>query len=118
MQSQTTDNNALPHRYRNLLPLTGLTISQISTLYALARHHRPPTAGRPQALPLAVRVLLVLIHPRTNPTTRALAAPFHTSQSAVDRIIHHLIPPLAESLTPDPDGHGAVDYRRHPHPDA
>jgi hypothetical protein len=28
MQSQTTDNNALPHQYRNLLPLTGLTISQ------------------------------------------------------------------------------------------
>ncbi len=41
---------------------------------------------------LPVRVLLVLIHLRTNLTTRALAALFTTSQSGVDRIIHHLTP--------------------------
>jgi hypothetical protein len=39
-----------------------------------------------------VRVLLALTHLRTNPTTRALAALFTTSQSTVDRIIHHLVP--------------------------
>jgi hypothetical protein len=48
-------------------------------------------------------VLLVLIHLRTNLTTRALAALFHTSQSAVDRIIHHLVPVLARALRPAPD---------------
>jgi hypothetical protein len=41
-------------------------------------------------MPLSVRLLLVLIHLRTNLTTRALAALFHTSQSSVDRIIHDL----------------------------
>jgi hypothetical protein len=53
-------------------------------------------------LPLPVRVLPVLIHPRTNLTTRALAALFHTSQS-VDRIVHHLVPVLARALRPAPD---------------
>jgi hypothetical protein len=48
-------------------------------------------------------VLLVLIHLRTNLTTRALATLFDTSQSAVDRIIHHLVPVLARTLRPDPD---------------
>jgi hypothetical protein len=45
----------------------------------------------------------VLIHLRTNLTTRALAALFHTSQSAVDRTIHHLVPVLAHALRPAPD---------------
>jgi hypothetical protein len=40
-------------------------------------------------------VLLVLIHLPTNLTTRALAALLVTRQSAVDRIIHHLVPVLA-----------------------
>jgi Transposase DDE domain/Helix-turn-helix of DDE superfamily endonuclease len=48
-------------------------------------------------------VLLVLIHLPTNLTTRALAALFDTSQSAVDRIIRHLVPVLARTLRPDPD---------------
>jgi hypothetical protein len=48
-------------------------------------------------------MLLVLIHVRTNLTTRALAALFHTSQSTVDRIIHHLVPILADVLQPAPD---------------
>jgi hypothetical protein len=46
-------------------------------------------------------VLLVLIHLRTNLTTRALAALFHTSQSTVHRIIGHLVPVLAQPLQPD-----------------
>jgi Helix-turn-helix of DDE superfamily endonuclease len=69
-------------------------------------------AGQPTAiasaqatlgLPLPVRVLLVLIHLRTNLTTRALAALFDTSQSAVDRVLHHLVPMLARALRPIPD---------------
>jgi hypothetical protein len=54
-------------------------------------------------LPLSVRLLLVLIHLRTNLITRALAAIFGTSQSTVDRIIHHLVPALARALRPAPD---------------
>jgi hypothetical protein len=50
-------------------------------------------------------VLLVLIHMRTNLTTRALAALFDTSQSSVDRTIRYLVPVLAHSLTPRPDDH-------------
>ena len=51
-------------------------------------------------------VLLVLIHLRTNLTTQALAALFHTSQSAVDPILHHLVPVSAQTLQPDPDATG------------
>ena len=49
---------------------------------------------------MPVTVLLVLIHLRTNLTTRALAALFHTSQSTVDRTIHHMVPVLADALRP------------------
>jgi Helix-turn-helix of DDE superfamily endonuclease len=107
MQPQTTDIDPLPHRWRNLLPLTGLTSGQVCTVCALARQQVAPTAGRPWVLPLPVRVLPVLIHLRTNLTIRALAALFHTSQSAVDRVIHHLVPVLANALRPDPRRHGA-----------
>lgn len=107
MQPQTTDIDPLPLRWRNLLPLTGLTSGQVRTVCALARQQLPPTAGQPWLLPLPVRVLLVLIHLRTNLTTRALAALFHTSQSTVDRIIHHLVPVLAGVLHPSPDNDSA-----------
>ncbi|GAB4983991.1 hypothetical protein MAHJHV61_18240 [Mycobacterium avium subsp. hominissuis] len=102
MKPSPTDTNTLPHRWRNLLPLTGLTRTQIQTVYAMAQQRLPPLPGRPWALPLPVRVLLVLIHLRTNLTTRALAALFHTSQSTVDRVIHHLVPVLAQALQPNP----------------
>ena len=85
------------------MPLTGLTASQIRTVCTLANQRLPPAAGRPWGLPLAVRVLLVLVHLRTNLTTRALAALFGTSQSAVDRVLHHLVPVLARILRPNPD---------------
>jgi hypothetical protein len=49
-------------------------------------------------------VLLVLIHLRTNLTTRALAALFGASQYAVDRSVPHLVPLLARRLRPDADG--------------
>jgi hypothetical protein len=103
MTPSPTDIDPLPHRWRNLVPLTGLTVGQARTICALARHHLTPVRGRPWSLPLQVRVLLVLIHLRTNLTTRALAALFHISQSAVDRIIHHLVPVLSRELRPAPD---------------
>ncbi|WP_255802262.1 helix-turn-helix domain-containing protein [Mycobacteroides abscessus] len=89
MQPQSTDTIDLPRRYRTWLPLTGLTDHQFHTVLARITPHIPPARGRPWALPLPVRILLVQIHLRTNLTTRALAALFGTSQSTVDRIIHH-----------------------------
>lgn len=103
MKPPPTDIDPLPRRWRNLLALTGLTPGQVHTVYASARHRLPPATGRPWSLPLAVGVLPVLIHLRTNLITRALAALFGTSQSAVDRIIHHLVPVLAQSVSPVPD---------------
>ena len=84
------------------MPLTGLTASQIRSVCALANHRLPSAPGHPWGLPLPVRVLLVLIHLRTNLTTRAVATLFDTSQSAVDRIIHHLVPVLAAPCDPIP----------------
>lgn len=69
----------------------------------MAQHELPPRPRRPWSLPLPVRALLVLIHLRTNLTTRALAALFNTSQSTADRIIGHLVPVLANALPPAPD---------------
>ncbi|MDM3929832.1 transposase family protein [Mycobacterium intracellulare] len=104
MQPHSTDTDPLPHRWRNLLPLTGLTRAQVQAVCTTITDQRlPPHSGRPWGLPLAARVLLVLIHLRTNLTTRALAALFHTSQSTVDRVIHHLVPVLAGALRPAPD---------------
>jgi DDE superfamily endonuclease len=54
-------------------------------------------------LPLTVTVLLALIHLRTNLTTQALVALLDTSQYAVDRILHHLVPVLASTLRPETD---------------
>jgi hypothetical protein len=104
-QPQATDNNPLPHRRRNLPPLTGLTSGQAHIICAPTRHRLPRRPRRPWGLPLPVRVLLVVVHLRTTLTTRALAALFGISQSALDRIIHHLVPVLAHSLTRIPDEH-------------
>jgi hypothetical protein len=103
MKPTATDIDPPPRRWRNLLPLTGLTARQVHIVCTLTRHRIPPAPGRPWGLPLPVRVLLVLIHLRANLTTRGLAALFATSQSAVDRIIHHLVPVLARALRPAPD---------------
>jgi len=101
MQPQATDTTGLPRRYRTCLPLTGLTAHQFRSVLTLIGHTIvSPACGRPWGLPLPIRLLLVLIHLRTNLTTRSLAALFTTSQSTVDRIVHHLVPVLADSLRP------------------
>jgi hypothetical protein len=69
----------------------------------MARQRLPPRTGRPWRISLPVRALLVLTHLRTNLTTRALAALFHTSQPPVDQATHHLVPLLAHALRPAPD---------------
>jgi Helix-turn-helix of DDE superfamily endonuclease/DDE superfamily endonuclease len=105
MKPSPTDINALPHFYHHLMPLSGLTSGQVHKIYLLAHRRLPPRSGRPWSLPLAVRVLLVLIHLRANLTTRALAALFGTSQSTVDRVLHHLIALLAQALRPESIDH-------------
>jgi hypothetical protein len=108
MKTPPTDIDPLPHRSRHLLPLTGLTASQVRTVYLAAQRVLPDRPGRPWVLPAAMRVLLMLlvsIHLRTNWTTRALAVLFATSQSSADRIIHHLVPILAKALRPEPIAH-------------
>lgn len=101
MQPHATDTQPLPRRYRTWLALTGMTQHQFHSVLTQTAHQIPPAAGRPWGLSLPVRLLLVLPHLRTNLTTRALAALFDTSQSTVDRIIHHLVPVLATVLRPD-----------------
>jgi hypothetical protein len=82
---------------------------------AAAHHRLPPTPGRPWSLPLAARMLLVLIHLHTHLTTRALAALSHTSQSTFDRIIHHLVAGTGRcSATRTRRQQPPVDHRRHP----
>ena len=67
---------------------------------------RLTTRTRTALVPAAAGAGAACAHPsRTNLTTRALAALFGTSQSTVDRVIHHLVPVLAHSLTGDPDQH-------------
>ncbi|MGH3677412.1 MAG: helix-turn-helix domain-containing protein [Mycobacterium sp.] len=73
----------------------------------MARQRLPTHPGRPWSLPLPARVQPVLIHLRTNLTTRALAVLFDTSQSTVDRILHHLVPVLARVLQPNPNRQAA-----------
>jgi Helix-turn-helix of DDE superfamily endonuclease len=103
MQSQATDTEPLPRRYRTWLGLTGLTDHQFRSVRVKIAHQIPPAAGRPWGLPLSVRLLLVLTHLPTNLTTRALAALFATSQSTLDPIIGHLVPVPAAVLRPTPD---------------
>jgi hypothetical protein len=57
-----------------------------------------------------VRVLLVLVHLRTNLTTRAPAVLVATSQSATDPIIGHLVPTLATALRPPPAAHANTPW--------
>src|SRR5690625_2839817 len=71
-------------------------------------------------MPLPLRVLLVLIHLRTNLTTRALTALFTTSQSTIDAA--HSPPGAAPAprCTPHPRPRlcPPADHRRNPDPGA
>ena len=81
MKPQTTDIDPLPHRMAKppaRSPGSAPAKCSPSTRWPATA----PTARPAWTLPLAVRVLLCLIHLRTNRTTQALAALFHTSQSA------------------------------------
>ncbi|MFG3089770.1 transposase family protein [Streptomyces antibioticus] len=60
-----------------------------------ARGCRRGPQGRPWALPLEDRALLVAAYRRTNLTMRRLAPLFGVSKPAADRIIDHLGPILA-----------------------
>ena len=77
-------------------------------LPALA-HQRPPrTPGRPWSLTLPVRAVLVLVHLRTNLTTRALAPLFHAANPPWTASFITWPPVLARALHPDPAGHTAL----------
>jgi hypothetical protein len=80
---------------------TGLSVRQFQQLVRIvARRGGPAVAdggrrGRPWALSLADRVLLVAVYYRTNLTYRQIALLFGISKSAVDRVIDQVAPLLA-----------------------
>src|SRR3954454_16290969 len=86
-------------------PFTGLRPAQFRKLVRLVAHRggeaiadgRP---GRPWALDLPDRVLLVAAYWRTNLTMRQLGPLFGVSHSAVHRVIDTLEPLLALALAP------------------
>lgn len=80
-----------------IAPFSGLSPRQFGRLVnALRREGADPAGkGRPWALPLEDRVLLVAAYWRTNLTLRQLAPLFGVSKSAADRIVDHLGPALA-----------------------
>lgn len=83
-------------------PFSGLT-EQFARLVALVRRRGGDVQrGRPWRLPLEERVLLVATYWCTNLTLRQVAPLFEVSKSAVDRILDHLAPLLAISLTRRP----------------
>ncbi len=76
---------------------SGLSGRQFRKLVGLGRRRGggAPTGGRPWALPLEGRVLLVAAYWRTNLTMRQLGPLFGVSKSAADRVIDHIAPLLA-----------------------
>src|ERR1700730_17080852 len=105
MKPPHTDIHAPPCLQPNPIPLTGLTVGPVHTVCALVHHQLAPPSGAPLAPPLPPRLLLVLIHLRTNLTTLALAALLGTSGSTVDRIVHQLVPVLADAPGPHAAGY-------------
>ena len=92
MQPHSTDNNSLPRRHRNLLPLTGLHHTQFRTVYA-------PAQQRPWRIPLAVRVLLVLVH-----------IPHQPDHPGTGRAVRHQ--PIAARPDHSPPGAHTPNHRR------
>lgn len=75
----------------------GLNERQFRKLVVLVRRRGggKPTGGRPWALPLEDRILLVAAYWRTNLTMRQLGPRFGISKSAAGRVIDHIAPLLA-----------------------
>ncbi|MGC5006712.1 transposase [Streptomyces sp. DT203] len=80
-----------------IAPFTGLSPRSFGKLVTAPRREGadPVREGRPWALPLEDRVLLVSVYWRTNLTMRQLAPLFGISKSAADRVIDRLGPSLA-----------------------
>ncbi|WP_328624608.1 transposase [Streptomyces sp. NBC_00353] len=80
-----------------IAPLTGLSPRSFGKLVTALRREGadPVREGRPWALPLEDRVLLVSAYWRTNLTMRQLAPLFGVSKSVADRVIDRLGPSLA-----------------------
>ncbi len=76
---------------------TGLRMTQFSGLLKVVRERggNGTLRGRPWALPLAERVLMVAVYYRTNLTMRQLGPLFGVSSSTVCRVIRRLGPLLA-----------------------
>jgi hypothetical protein len=80
-----------------IAPFTGLCPRAFGRLISKLRREGADAArpGRPWALPLEDRVLLVAAYWRTNLTLRQLAPLFGISKSAADRVVGHVAPLLA-----------------------
>ncbi|WP_345680805.1 transposase [Yinghuangia aomiensis] len=80
-----------------IAPFTGLSPCQFGMLMTALRREGidRPGKGRPWALPLEDRVLLVAVYWRTNLTLRQLALLLGISKSTADRVVDHLGPKLA-----------------------
>ncbi|MFF7747606.1 transposase family protein [Streptomyces sp. NPDC007960] len=76
---------------------TGLRAGQFERLLRVVRERGGdgPRVGRPWALPLSERVLLVAVYYRTNLTMRQVAVLFGVSTAGVCRVIQRLGPLLA-----------------------
>ncbi|MFJ6699885.1 transposase family protein [Streptomyces sp. NPDC091272] len=83
---------------------TGLRMDRFVKLVKVVRERggNGPGGGRPWALPLAERVLLVAVYYRTNLTMRQLAPLFGVCPATVCRVIHRLRPLLALEPAPRP----------------
>ncbi|WP_369275841.1 transposase family protein [Streptomyces sp. R11] len=76
---------------------TGLRVTQFARLLKVVRERggNGSLRGRPWAVPLAERVLMVAVYYRTNLTMRQLGRLFGVSSSTVCRVIQRLGPSLA-----------------------
>lgn len=84
---------------------TGLRAGQFERLLRVVRERGGdvPRVGRPWALPLAERVLLVAVYYRTNLTMRQVAVLFGVSTAGVCRVVQRLGPLLALEPVQRPD---------------
>jgi hypothetical protein len=113
MKPSPTDNDLAPHRWPKLVPLTGLTVGQSPHYLRSDPLATAAGAGSPLASGTAGQDG-ERADPPAHQSHHPRPGPIDTSQFAVDRVLDHLVPVLARSVTPGPSR--AVDQRRHPHP--